>query len=172
MTERERITLNLEICRESVARTQRDLDRLKTTIQEYEKELAALPPDKPDLSAWRPSGWGGLWFVGDSGKVEGVNAGFLGSDDPNAYQTRAEAERAAKRQHLHTRLWQCYERLYEADGFVVDDREKAWFIYSRSSGRYSTIYLPALDRVTGIPQFKTEQDAQWVIEQLQSEGLL
>lgn len=170
MTERERIELDIKTCTESVARTQRDLNWLQMRIREREAELAALPPDKPDLSAWRPQGIEEYFFIRANGAVSSgpVELG-CGSSDYNYYRTREEAERAAKRQKLHTRLWQCHHRLYGAEGWEPGDNDTPYAIANISGALRVSSYgaLPI-----GTAPFRTEKHAQWVIKQLQSEGLL
>lgn len=81
-------------------------------------------------------------------------------------------ERMIPRVRLVRRLWQCWERLYGAEGWEPRPSDIRHVIARYLDGEvFISDRCSALPTVTEVP-FKTEQDAQWVIEQLQSEGLL
>lgn len=169
MTEREQIEALIAENKRIIAGAKGSIGRAEVAIIRYVDQLAALPPDNPDLSGWRPDKECDFYYV-DSGLdvVCAVNYTGAFGRDPNVYQTRDDAERAAKRQRLHARLWQCYERLYGAEGWNRRD-EFYWTVCIRDG--VCPLISTGTPSLTEVP-FESKQHAQWVMEQLQSEGLL
>jgi hypothetical protein len=169
MTERERIEADIKERNLVIVGCRASIQRMEVEIMRQSDRLAALPPDKPDLSAWGPGENDEFYFADSLGNVIKAGARYSRSVNYGCYQTRAEAERAAKRQKLHTRLWQCWERMYGGVGFQTEG-DFVYGIWTNKKGD-PCVKTSVLEQ-KGSPSFKTEQHAQWVIEQLQSEGLL
>jgi hypothetical protein len=150
------------------------LARYKDQMEGLVRQLNALPPDNPDLSGWRP--WNEdsrAYFIDSCGNVSCTTniVGVFYDRDYNFYETQGQAERAAKRQKLHGRMWQCYERFYGANGWKSDENNAGYVIKTNHLGLPRS-YPPDHLCQTGLPVFQTREHCDWVIDRLQFEKLL
>lgn len=172
MTERERIEIAIGRCEDNLDKYQRFMAAMRSEIDEYREQLAALPPEPPDLSPWHPERCEDFFYEDVSGEVsDSTNSDTTRRSIENAERTVKDVERMIPHTRLVRRMRQCFYRLYE-NGWEPKPSDIRYVITRRLNGelivsnRCST--LPTVTEVS----FQSAEHAQWVLDQLESEGLL